>query len=350
MKRLIVIAQIVDSHDDHRGPFIDWLREFGKHFDDVRVISLQVGAYDLPPHIKVYSLGKESGTSKFIQAMRIYWYLFRFLPGSSGIFTYASPVFVIAAWPMAFIFQKKIIFWYLHRAVTLKLKLALALCFRLVTASADALQIQHKKIVSLGHGIDIGRFQDITPKRKLHIPLRLISIGRISAIKRHETLIKAAALLKQKGIDLRLIFVGKTIVADDERYLRSIKDLLEELGISEWADFVGSVGYHEIPANLEGADILVNCCPTGGLDKVVLEAMAAARPVLVCNAAFRKDLISLAAELMFPEDNPEALADKIISLINLPEEMIEQISSTLRQRVIAEHSLNRTIANISALI
>ncbi|MEK7538915.1 MAG: hypothetical protein AAB552_03680 [Patescibacteria group bacterium] len=57
--KLLILTQKVDQNDDILGFFHGWIREFAKHAEQVTVIALGVGEYDLPKNVRVFSLGKE---------------------------------------------------------------------------------------------------------------------------------------------------------------------------------------------------------------------------------------------------------------------------------------------------
>ena len=145
-RNILIITQKVDEQDDLLGFFVDWIGEFAKHFDRVFVITLAEGKYDLPNNVSVYSLGKERNNSKIARFFNFYKYLFKLVPQSSSIFAHMSPVFVIASWPVTFIYRRKIILWYLHRSVTFRLKVAEKLCYKIVTASKTQIeQLKNKE-------------------------------------------------------------------------------------------------------------------------------------------------------------------------------------------------------------
>lgn len=347
MRNILIITQKVDENDDHRGFFIDWLKEFAKNFDKVSVITVADGSYALPGNIKIYSLGKERRTPKIIQAVRFYWHLARLIPSSDGIFTHASAIFVITSWPLAFIYRKKVILWYLHRSVTFRLKLAEKLCYKIVTSSKESLNLKSKKIIELGHGIDTEKFRTqrnwdnaISSKR-----FNILSVGRISKIKDYETLIKAVGVLKDKGLNFRLKIVGQPVMPYDFEYFEKLKKLVSNLGLENFIEFAGFVPYSQISDYYKEADIFVNMAPRGGIDKAVLEAMASGLLVLVSNEAFRKYFGGY--DLFFKYGDSENLAEAVFRLINFSFEEVEGVSNFLVESVKKSHNLESTIKKIS---
>jgi glycosyltransferase involved in cell wall biosynthesis len=345
-RRLIVIAQSVDENDDHRGFFIGWLREFSKNFDEVSVIALATGPYTLPPNVRVYSLGKERGAWKIVQAFRFYHYLLRLLPGARGIFAHASPIFVIASWPLAWVFRKKIILWYLHRSVTFKFRLAAILSKRVATADVRSLGIRRNNIVAVGHGIDADFFASSRDWTAVsHRPLRIVSAGRLSPIKDFGTMIRALALLRQHGRQAELRIIGQANLPEHHAYEQQLRALVRQENLEDGVTFSGSVPYRDMPSQYQWADVAVGATPHGGIDKFILEAMAAGCIALTSNDVMREYLEPYADRLMFAHGNAQALADRLNTLSEYP-----AVSTAMVRNVREHHDLSTAIARISNLL
>jgi len=103
-------------------------------------------------------------------------------------------------------------------------------------------------------------------------PPRLCALGRLDPQKRWQDLLKAAALLKGRGVPFEVFLVG-----DGPESLR-LRNLAAEWGVSDRIHFAG---YQSNPMPfLAGSSALVLCSGEEGLPLVVLEAMAAAKPVV----------------------------------------------------------------------
>jgi glycosyltransferase involved in cell wall biosynthesis len=347
MKNLLIITQKVDAEDDLLGFFVDWIREFSKKFDKVFVITLARGNYGLPSNVHIYSLGKERSNSKIARAFNFYRYLFRLVPKSAGIFVHMSPVFVIASWPATFIYRKKIIFWYLHRSVTMRLKIAEKLCYKIVTAAKESLNIKSKKIVETGHGINIDKFK--TSRNWPTGQLKILSVGRISKIKNYDILLKAAKTLKDGGIDFNVKIIGQPVMPPDVHYFDFLKSLKEKLNLGDTVQFAGFVPHDKIAERYKDVDIVIGLTPDGGIDKAILEGMASGCLVLTSNKACRKYFDRYADKLTFDYGNSESLVEKIISLDQLPSENKKNISDFLVHSVFDSHRLQNLIDKISSL-
>jgi len=368
MRNLLIITQKVDENDDLLGFFVGWLKEFAKKFNKVFVITLAKGDYELPDNVFVYSLGKEkyansapppygSGNpnaliriiSKFVYLFRFYKILFKFVPKSSGVFCHMSPIFAIASWPAAFIFRKRIILWYLHRSVTLRLKLAEKIAYKIATAAKESLNLKSRKIVELGHGIDIEKFKferkfdDFSSR-----PIEILSVGRISKIKDYETLIKTARILKDRGLDFNLKIVGRPIMSYDFDYFEKLKKLIQELKLENFIEFAGFIPYSRITDYYRKSNIFINLAPDGGIDKVVLEAMVSGCIIFTSNQAFRKYIQDYEI-LFFEHGNSEELAQKVITISEISSDKIREIQQRLFDSVSSHHNFAALIGKISSL-
>lgn len=347
---LLVITQKVDANDDLLGFFVGWLREFSRQFESVSVITLAKGEYDLPPNVRVYSLGKEKNTSKFIRLITFYRLLVTLVPNSNGIFAHMSPVFAVASWPVAALFRKRVILWYLHRSLTGRLKVAEKLCYKIVTADKESLTLKSSKVVEVGHGIDADLFRTGRDwqKNPLH-NWTIISVGRLSPIKNYETLFRAVRTLKDWGLAVKAHIVGQPVMAKDFEYRRYLESLREQLDLEDVVWFDGLIIYPRMPQQYRSADIAVNLTPKGGLDKAMLEAMAAGCLALTSNEAFGKLLGPHAGRLIFKHGDPKDLAEKITALARLPADEQGIISDFLVQAVNKEHTTAQVVDKISRL-
>ncbi len=348
----MIITQRVDENDDLLGFFVSWIREFSKHFDKVFVITLTKGRYELPANVFVYSLGKERGSNRILRFFTFYRLLFKLAPKSKGIFAHMSPIFAVASWPLAALFSKRIVLWYLHRSVTLKLKLAEKICYKIATSTKESLNIKSKKIIELGHGIDIEKFR--TTQRNwnnliLSKKLNILSVGRISKIKDYETLIKATKILKDRGLDFRLKIVGRPVMFYDFDYFEKLKKLVGDLRLENFIEFSGFIPYSKINDFYKKSDILINLSPKGGIDKTVLEAMSAGCLILVANEVFKKYFGDFSQFLIFRYDSPEDLFQKIKNLLKLSEDRLKNISNFLQESVEKSHNVSNVVNKISEL-
>jgi len=345
--KILIITQKVDVNNDVLGFFHSWLEKFAEQADKVYVVCLFAGEYNLPENVKVYSLGKEKGFSKIRQFFRLEKFLFKRLPEVNGIFCHMCPIYLILSFPLAKIFKKKLVLWYVHRSVNFKLKLAEKLADNIFTASKESCQLKSKKVEILGHGIDTDFFRPGYNLNTTNKIFKILFVGRISPIKDLKTLIKAAdILINQKKIPaLEFDIVGQPLSNFDKEYFEEVKELVQEKNLNKYVNFLGSIPHKDILKFYQESDIFVNLCPTGGMDKAVLEAMACNTLVLVANQTFRNLLGNLARNLIFEKGNSEDLAQKIYLLINDSDQ--QESKEHLREIVLREHDLKNLIKKVT---
>ena len=107
--KLLITTQIVDKNHPILGFFHGWILEFAKYFDEIHIICLQKGEFQLPDHVKVYSLGKEEGESRVKYTFRFYKYFWQifFKVKVDYVFFHMGAIYNIMAAP--FFFSQKIV-------------------------------------------------------------------------------------------------------------------------------------------------------------------------------------------------------------------------------------------------
>ncbi|OGF34852.1 hypothetical protein A2468_00845, partial [Candidatus Falkowbacteria bacterium RIFOXYC2_FULL_46_15] len=321
--KILICTQKVDLNDDILGFFHSWIAEFVKHCEKVTVICLCRGEYDLPGNVKILSLGKEEKSlcvmryalcvTRLKYIARFYRYIWRERKNYDKIFVHMNSEYVVLGGWLWKLWNKKIGLWYVHKAIPWQLKIAEKFVGVIFTASRESCNLASQKIKVVGHGIDLRKFEIRNLKLEIGNIFKIIYVGRISPIKNQELLIGAIDILRRDTALPRLSvkLIGGTIYEKDEEYLGKLKNLVKEKKLGGVVEFVGSVPNKDINKYYSEADLAVNLCPTGGVDKAVLEAMAAGLPVIVFNKTFENILGEHKEEMILREENAEELAGKI---------------------------------------
>lgn len=187
-----------------------------------------------------------------------------------------------------------------------------ALRDRLVALGIDAerIRVQH-------NGVDGERFQprplaDCRARLELPTEGRLICyVGNLSAEKGVEVLVEALGQLHAAGrLDFDLALVGGGPL---EAKLRA---RAEALGIAPRVRFVGRRPHAEIPDWIGAGDAL--CLPSfrEGCPNVVLEALAAGRPVAASEVGGVPELLSANNGIMAPAGDANALATALRGVLD----------------------------------
>ncbi len=193
--RLLVLNLAVDDDDPILGFCTDWIRALADRVPQVDVLTMRLGPCDLPSNVRVYSAGKERGWSEPRRLLEFYLQLGRLLagPGYAGCFAHMQPLFAVLGAPLLKLRRIPVTLWYTHRETTLRLRAAVRVSDRVVSADRTSLGVPTTKLVVTGHGIDTDRF---VPAPRPGSQFRLLVVGRIAPVKRLELLVEAVSLLE----------------------------------------------------------------------------------------------------------------------------------------------------------
>lgn len=331
---LLIITQKVDKNDDVLGFFHRWIIEFSKRVDLLTVICLYEGEYDLPDNVKVLSLGKEVGVSKFGQLIRFYEYIFNERENYDKVFVHMNQLYVILAGIFWRFMNKKIWLWYAHGKVSNSLRLATFVSNGIFTSTEKGFRIKTKKKNIVGQGIDTDYY---SPSKKAFRPKSILSVGRISKTKNIKSLIGIAEHMDDNSI---ITIVGGPLTNLDKKYFEDLKGYVESKNLDGKVSFVGSISNSKILDYYQDAEVFVNLSDTGSLDKVVLEAMSVGLPVVTTNEAFEE----IIPNQFVKELDIEKVSKKITEMRSVGKLNLN------RQYVIDNHSLSNLIPMIIKII
>ena len=116
-------------------------------------------------------------------------------------------------------------------------------------------------------------------------PLRLITVGRIVALKGIPILLDAIRLLATRGITTHTRVIG------DGEDLGALAERIAREGLADAVDLVGPVGQDDLPAHYAWADAYVLPSFMEGLPVVLMEAMATELPVVATNISGIPELV-----------------------------------------------------------
>lgn len=341
--KLLICTQKVDKNDSVLGFFHRWLEEFAKHCEKVTVICLEKGEYELPQNVKVLSLGKEAGVNKLKYFWRFYRYIWKLRKGYDSVFVHMNPEYVVLGGWLWRLMGKKISLWYVHRQVNLKLRIAAFFAHKIFSVSPESFRLKSKKVNFVGHGIDTEFFKCENRQKNPDV-FKIISVGRITRIKNLDVLIDAIGMLSgdmRKKISMEI--VGGPVTKEDEKYLQELKNSVKIKQLDEFIKFTGPIPHYELANLYCRSDLLVNLCPTGGMDKVVLEAMSCGLPVVAANESFFRLFGDYGNNLLFKYNEANDLAEKIALLLFSPD---FGLGSYLRDAVVNNHNLEKLVKKI----
>jgi glycosyltransferase involved in cell wall biosynthesis len=164
-----------------------------------------------------------------------------------------------------------------------------------------------KRVMWSWVGTDTDQFHPAT-NRIEDGPLRIITVARLNPAKGHEFMIRALALLRDRGLAFSYRIVGAG------PFEPQIRKLLHELRLGRQVELLGSRSADEIAELLRESDLFV--LPTSGIGEgtpaVVCEAMSAGLPVVATRVGGLADMITETVHgCLVPPGDARALADAV---------------------------------------
>jgi len=172
-----------------------------------------------------------------------------------------------------------------------------------------------RRLQILNNAIDYNRFFKREPNQ-LHIPLRLITIGRLDENKNQIFLVKVVRLLKSEGIQVQLDILG------EGPFRKHIEGTISDWDLKEQVNLLGSV--NQIEEQLHKADIYIHAARSEAFGLAIVEAMAAGLPFVMLDAKGNRDIAENGKNGFFiTEENVNAFANAIKNFISAPKRYSE---------------------------
>jgi sugar transferase (PEP-CTERM/EpsH1 system associated) len=206
------------------------------------------------------------------------------------------------------------------------------------------------RIRAISNGIDTEIFSPRPELRKsllekAGVPAgRLVvgSVGRLVPIKDHATLLKAAALLAARGVDVHVLLAG----AGPE--LARYQELLSTSPtLANRVSFLGA--RDDVYEVLNGMDVFVLPSLSEGMSNTLIEAMACGLPVLATRVGGNPEVVSseLSGSLFAPGDI-NGLAERLERLAQ-DADLRRNLGKAARQRAVSQFSLQSMVGNYKRL-
>ena len=239
---------------------------------------------------------------------------------------------------------KKVFYRPLESLATLASTRSICVSYATVDQARGYRLVPLHKLVTICNGIDPTEFLATNSstreamRKELGISedtLVIGNTGRLMPQKDNQTLIRAMAHLGSlvPGSPCILLLAGD---GPDQQIL---EDMVHSLGIS---DHVRLLGFRsDIPAFLAGLDIFVSPSLWEGLSISLLEAMAAAKPIVTTSIPPNAELIEHELTgLLVPPNSPKQVAEAIAQFVHEPG-LAQRCAKAARQRILKHYTIDR---------
>ena len=174
------------------------------------------------------------------------------------------------------------------------------------------------KIDVIPDGLDLASFES-TERKTNPTTVRCLAIGRLIPRKGFQFLIRALPqILDKVPHNFEIEIVG------DGPYREELIGLTENLGVTSYVHFTGTVPYSELPQKYREADIFILPSLAEGMPLVVLEAMGTGLPIIASRVQGIDELVAEGVNgALFDPGDVDELASSLVKLINAGETRIE---------------------------
>jgi glycosyltransferase involved in cell wall biosynthesis len=167
------------------------------------------------------------------------------------------------------------------------------------------------------------------------------SVGWLTPVKGHRFLIEAVARLKPKYPAVHLLLIGSGGLRDE------LRQLAVRLGIESSVEWLGM--RTDVPECLGAMHCFVQPSLNEGMGRALVEAMAAARPVVASRVGGIPAIVEdRRTGLLVPPGDPEALANAIAELIERPN-WAGTLALAARERIDASFSVPAMVRAIETV-
>ncbi|HXN37627.1 MAG TPA: glycosyltransferase [Solirubrobacteraceae bacterium] len=159
-------------------------------------------------------------------------------------------------------------------------------------------------------------------------------VGRLQPWKGQDRMLRAQAILRDRGHRMHLVIVGGDSYGLSPEYAASLPVLIEQLGLGADVTMTGEVP--DASPYIEQMDVLVNASDPEPFGIVILEGMARGVAVMAVNSGGPGDFVQDGQTgALARSGQPDALADALEPLLTSPE-LRERLGRAGRERYLQE--------------
>jgi len=181
------------------------------------------------------------------------------------------------------------------------------------------------RITVVPDGIEVSRFASARDGDEVRAELGVGRaplagvVGRITSWKGHRLFLEAAARVHAQLPEARFLIVGDAVTPGDLQVRQALHRQVARLGLQEVVIFTGV--REDIPQVMAALDVLVlPSLQPEPFGLVILEAMAAGRPVIATNHGGPVEVIEDGVTgILVPPTDPEPLAEALLMLLRQPD-------------------------------
>ena len=199
------------------------------------------------------------------------------------------------------------------------------------------------RTIAIANGIRIEPFADADKHPFARRTPGIVMVARFSRQKDHATLLRAVALLSDRGLMPPVLLAG----GGNARHRAPLEALAGQLGIAEQVQFLGV--HRDVPGLLMRHQVCVLSTHYEGMPLALIEGMAAGCAVVGSAVPGVREVIADGVDgRLVPEDDARALADVLQALLESPDASA-RLGAAARETALRDYSRTRMNSAYEAL-
>ena len=210
--------------------------------------------------------------------------------------------------------------------------------------------VSRDKIVWIPNGIDLSRFDRAVVPEMSHKSFQVMYLGAHGQANALDVLLEAAKVVQDRGhYEISFILVG-----DGPEKPRLIAQA-RELGLRN-VEFRGPVPKAEVPKTMYEADAFISNAEKAEVHRYgisfnkLFDYMTAARPVISSVDASNNPVDEARCGLTIPPRDPQALAEAVVRLYQMPQEEREAMGKRGREYVEKHHDIRKLAERLEEVV
>jgi len=208
--------------------------------------------------------------------------------------------------------------------------------------------VPRHKIRYIPNGVDTERFKpNLEDRLKVRKELGVdgfawLAVGRFDPPKDYPNMLQAFARVVRERSHTTLLIAG------DGPLRKAVESMALDLGISGYVGFLGI--RRDVSQLMNAADAYVMSSSWEGMPMVLLEASATGLPIVATDVGGNREVVlDGITGFLVPPRNPEALAEAMLRMMDLPEEKRREMGKAAHKHVEENFSLDRVVDMWEAL-
>ena len=283
---LLVINYAMDEKSQVFSHQIELVNQLSEKFDQITVLTAQVGVCNTEKNVKVISFDWVEGkrVSSLLRFLKIFIETIR-SEKFTVLFSHMTSVQSAFISPITRIIKLKHYLWYAHTSKGIFLKISRLLSDGIITSTPGSCPLKGGKVYPIGQSIDSQKFRK--KNSNTHPIKNLVHIGRFDPSKNIKEIVYEVKKLRSEFPDLKLEVIGSPSSDRFKDYESNVKAKFNSEVQLGWLKFTPHIPRNSLPEILQTYDCFVHSFQ-GSLDKTIVEATFSGLPVITINNEYRK--------------------------------------------------------------